>query len=517
MLVFYSMKIIVLDDEKRVCDLVCALVLWDELNLELAGTANDGAKGLQLIKEVNPDIVITDIRMPSMDGLELIEKAKDFNPNLQFIIISGYRQFDYAKKAIKFGVSDYLLKPLNQNELTESLKKMIKISEEKKRVSGNFVNREQLRQYYLKGFIESSKPTEDFQSFFNCSDKIITSIINCDGEFYEYDEKAIEVIRTKIKDVFSLYLSFSQDWELIYVSSLHCFVMFVSYTIENEKNLIINLQEGFKEVIISFANLYQNLELTFNLGESVYDSSLIIESFWKVKSTSISRIYNKNCHFNPLDNTKLKINEEILRKISTSIKNLSIDEELNNKVLNAQLLLLDGLDSTSFFLTVEALIKNLKSFYDVQLEKESKEINFNEIYFCNNKSKILKILKAQIEKGYLKIINKRKTENVKPIRDAQSFLASHYADDQLSLDYISDIVNLSSTYFSSLFKKETGIGFLEYLRELRINKSKELLVTTTLNIKEISKKVGYHDSKHFSKCFKKQLGLKPQEYRKLYG
>lgn len=152
MLVFYSMKIIVLDDEKRVCDLVCALVLQDELNLELAGTANDGAKGLQLIKEVNPDIVITDIRMPSMDGLELIEKAKDFNPNLQFIIISGYRQFDYAKKAIKFGVSDYLLKPLNQNELTES-----------------------------------SKPTDDFQSFFNCSDKIITPIINCDGEFYEYD------------------------------------------------------------------------------------------------------------------------------------------------------------------------------------------------------------------------------------------------------------------------------------------------------------------------------------------
>jgi len=110
-----------------------------------------------------------------------------------------------------------------------------------------------------------------------------------------------------------------------------------------------------------------------------------------------------------------------------------------------------------------------------------------------------------------------KNENVKPIRDAQIYLANHYADDQLSLDFLSEIVHLSPTYFSALFKKETNKGFSEYLKELRINKSKELLASTTLPIKEISEKVGYHDSRHFSKCFKKQLGLKPQDYRKLYG
>jgi two-component system response regulator YesN len=511
------MKIVVLDDEKRVCELVCALVLWDELNLELAGTANDGLEGLNLIKEVNPDIVITDIRMPSMDGLELIEKAKEFNPDLQFIIISGYRQFDYAKKAIKFGVSDYLLKPLNQIELTESLKKMIKIHDEKIKSKCDVENRDQLRQYFLRGFIESSESEDNFQTFFDPSEKIITTIINCDGEFYKYDDKAIEVIRTKIKDVFFLYLDFVSDWDLIYVPSFHCFVMFVSYKMEQEEMLLPNLQNAFKDAIVNFANLYQNLELTFNLGESVYDVSLIKESFWKVRNSSISRINNKHGRFNMPIDEKFSIDEDVLHSVFLKIRNLSIDERLNSELLNEQLLILDRLNINTFFLTVEILTTSLQKFYKSQLQDEYEGIDFERIYFSNERTQIIEILREQIEFGYSKIINKLKSENVKPIRDAQLYLSTHYAEDQLSLDYISEVVHLSPTYFSALFKKETGQGFLEYLKELRINKSKELLASTTLPIKEISEKVGYHDSRHFSKCFKKQLGLKPQDYRKLYG
>lgn len=517
MIKFYFMKIVVLDDEKRVCELVCALVLWDELNLELAGTANDGLEGLKLIKEVNPDIVITDIRMPSMDGLELIEKAKEFNNDLQFIIISGYRQFDYAKKAIKFGVSDYLLKPLNQNELTESLKKMIKIHEEKKKNKGDVVNRDQLRQYFLREFIESSESVDNFQTFFNPSEKISTSIINCDGEFYKYDDKAIEVIRTKIKDVFFLYLDFATDWDLIYVPSIHCFVMFISYTMEDEEKILVNLQKAFKDVIINFSNLYQNLELTYNLGKPVYDVSLIEESFEKVRSSSILRINNRHGRFNMPTDEKLSTDEDVLNSVFLKIRNLSIEEKLNDQLLDEQLLILDRLDVNKFFLTVETLTVSLQKFYKLQLEDEYGDMNFERIFFCNEKSQIISILRELIVYGYSKIINKLKTENVKPIRDAQQYLSTHYAEDQLSLDYISEVVHLSPTYFSALFKKETGQGFLEYLKELRINKSKELLASTTLPIKEISEKVGYHDSRHFSKCFKKQLGLKPQDYRKLYG
>lgn len=118
------MNVLVADDEERVCALICALIDWDALDLHLVGTAYDGIQALQLIKETQPDLVITDIRMPGLDGLQLISHAKELQPQLQFIIISGHKQFDYAQSAIKFGVGEYLLKPIKKAELNQTLQRM---------------------------------------------------------------------------------------------------------------------------------------------------------------------------------------------------------------------------------------------------------------------------------------------------------------------------------------------------------------------------------------------------------
>ena len=107
-------RVIIADDEPKVLLLIKNLIQWEELGLELVATANDGISALEMIEELHPDIVITDIRMPGYDGIELIEKAKALDPRIDFIIISGYRHFNYAQKAIRFGVEDYLLKPLKR-------------------------------------------------------------------------------------------------------------------------------------------------------------------------------------------------------------------------------------------------------------------------------------------------------------------------------------------------------------------------------------------------------------------
>ena len=118
------MKLVVIDDEEKVCRLICALIDWERLGIEAAGTAADGEDGLNLIRVVRPDILITDIRMPGKDGLELIAEAKSFLPHLQVIIISGYSQFDYAQAAIRYGVVNYLLKPVKKQELNTILEKI---------------------------------------------------------------------------------------------------------------------------------------------------------------------------------------------------------------------------------------------------------------------------------------------------------------------------------------------------------------------------------------------------------
>ena len=117
-------RVIIADDEPKVLLLIRNLIQWEELGLELVATANDGISALDLIEELHPDIVITDIRMPGYDGIELIEKAKALDPRIDFIIISGYRHFNYAQKAIRFGVEDYLLKPLKALEINQTLRKM---------------------------------------------------------------------------------------------------------------------------------------------------------------------------------------------------------------------------------------------------------------------------------------------------------------------------------------------------------------------------------------------------------
>ena len=114
-------KVIIADDEKRICTLITKLIDWDNLDMTLVGTANNGIETLELIKKEKPEIVITDIRMPGYDGLDMIERAKKINKDLEFIIISGYSHFEYAKKAISYGVKDYLLKPINKEELFTTL------------------------------------------------------------------------------------------------------------------------------------------------------------------------------------------------------------------------------------------------------------------------------------------------------------------------------------------------------------------------------------------------------------
>jgi two-component system response regulator YesN len=512
------MKVVVLDDEEKVCSLVCALILWDELGLELVGTAGDGLEGLELIRTKNPDILITDIRMPSLDGLELIKEAKKVNPALQVIIISGYRQFDYAKKAIKFGVSDYLLKPIKQNELIAALKKMVEIHNENKNYKNYLSNRDGLKSYYLTNYLETENNLSLFSELFKFSDYISLSIISVDGEFYNFDNKAKEAIRNKLIAAFSPYLEDINDWDLVYVEKFHSFILIASFEVIQKDDIIANLRTGFKEAVHNFSSLFSNLELYFSQGSLISDSDDILKEVKNVLALSYTRIFNKSNSFIQNSGIRLFVNETESDKFILAINSLFAKEELDEDEFNKIIEKVYHLDESQFFLTVEDIVNRLKVLFESQIDSEDfTKIPFDRLYFLNTVEDIINYLNTNLLKIYNLIMEKRMRESVKPIRDAQSIIQQNYFDNQLSLDYVSAQVHLSSTYFSALFKKELGKGFAEYLREIRIEKSTELLISTSLPIKEISKKVGYQDPRYFTKCFKTQYGIKPQDYRKLYG
>jgi two-component system response regulator YesN len=118
------MKVLIADDEEKICQLIKNLVNWEELDMDVIACVNDGIAALDIIEHDKPDLVITDIRMPGYDGLELIKRTKTISPETEFIIISGYRHFEYAQNAIRYGVKNYLLKPVKKIELNEELEKI---------------------------------------------------------------------------------------------------------------------------------------------------------------------------------------------------------------------------------------------------------------------------------------------------------------------------------------------------------------------------------------------------------
>ena len=117
-------KVVVADDEVKVCQLICNLVDWSTFDMEIVAVAHNGEEALEMVRQHEPDLLVTDIRMPGCDGLEMIARAKQLREDLDFVIISGYRHFEYAQSAIKYGVSDYLLKPIQKEELCSTLEKM---------------------------------------------------------------------------------------------------------------------------------------------------------------------------------------------------------------------------------------------------------------------------------------------------------------------------------------------------------------------------------------------------------
>ncbi len=512
------MKVLVMDDEEKVCSLVCALILWDELGLELVGTAGDGIEGLKLIEEKNPDILITDIRMPSLDGLELIERAKSLNPNLQVIIISGYRQFDYAKQAIKFGVSDYLLKPIKQNELYNALKKMVTIYEDKKNYSTYLSNRDEIRSYYLINYLQNGLNKEKIVEFYNSSLNIIMSLIKIDGEFFNYDNEAKTVIKNKLKDNFSHYLESLSNWDIIYLDKYYTFLLIIPIETVLNFDLNYNLKKAFKEVVINFYSLFPNLELTFCEGFLLSDLDSLDKEFKRLIKLSYKRIDLDSGSYISNDNKKIYCDYNKSDYFVKNILALFVEDEVNIDEINKLILVLNNLNKESFILTIIDIVDKLTISFQEQLDIDILgKISFEELFFINKKPLIVTFLKNKLISINEIFIQKRKNESSKPIKEAQNYIQLNYSDNQLSLDFVSNLVHLSSTYFSSLFKKETEKGFAEYLREVRIDKSKELLSSTSLSIKDISKKVGYQDPRHFTKCFKSQLGIKPQDYRKLYG
>lgn len=535
-------KVIIADDEDRICQLIYKLVSWETLGMSVVGIAHNGIEALDLIKTHTPDIVITDIRMPGYDGLELIGKAKEHSLSIEFIIISGYQHFDYAQKAIKYGVMDYLLKPIKKEELVTTLTKMRErylerseqLSNEEKMKLNLKNNTDKLRIGFFNEIL--SQRVKRFK-------EISIEMINEEYK-YEFLEGYFQIITIKLGGIEQPYYSnvkfleekiihiikhclqeYCYDCECFFEANL-CYCI-INYKGDNKKSIRKQCKVLLDEIILQ-KDIFENMECTIGLGvaqdniQNIGDS--LRTAIWAYEQRLVlgtNRIIEYDfASPSQLADSKLfyDFNKEM---------NLALERLDKNAVISAIRFLREGIKNRPEtngheIIQMTKEVCNLYLFFMRNNKFLVEEDNtFFEDYCmgidnCGSIHQLFHYLTTTITSSLEKVIEDKKCLDTKPIREAKSYIQENYMN-PVTLEELSNYIGFNATYFSSLFKKDTGYTFLEYLSETRMNKAKQLLKETNFSIAVICEQVGYKDIKHFTKTFAKYTGLKPNEYRKLYS
>jgi len=530
------LKVIIADDEPKVCQLILKLIDWDELNMEVVVVSHDGKTAFQEICEKRPDIVISDIRMPTYDGIELIRRTKEVLNNVNFIIVSGFSQFEYAQQAIKYGVDDYLLKPIKKAELRKALEK---IREKHRLMDFNEIEQTNLKRAFTSsakkakknliwdilnnpGSVAWGRPISEINEEYCCrfigplSAAIIRPYSNSDN----YNNDLHHMLLSKLQLLVEKRLNecCSEVITTIWDDGIVCFMDNYNRShAEIDSFLLKSIRDT-----ITLKDIFQNFAIVIGVGQAVYTIKDILLSYNSAQAAIKDRMIFPSRSIIHSDNQypiapEFTCNSAMCDMIVSHFEHLNFSgvlKEIQN--IRQSLVPINGNDAYDCYRKiVETVYYSTKNYFpDFILPDMS--------FFLNKYSFMLKLgdifdwLCSELQKDFDRYLEDKESKESKPIFSAKQYISQNYWS-ALSLETVSMAVGFNPAYFSSLFKKETGKNFLEFVTETRINAAKSILVKTDMDIADVAAHVGYTDIKYFSGLFKKITGLSPREYRRLYG
>ncbi len=521
------LKVLIADDEIHICRLIIALVNWEELDMEVIGTAKDGLEALALVQSEKPDILITDIRMPGISGLELIEKVKEVDPKIEVVIISGYAQFDYAQTAIKIGVNDYLLKPISKTDLRDTLVNIGKrckaineiATEFQKLKQDNKENLQQLHEKMINDFLEERLYEYDSLKEhykFDIVDGYLQAFYIRLNNDNEHLSSSIKLIKQNVEKIFNKEIKSLCFTAAVYTTD-NSFSGLLNYSRES-REAIRKAIRNFIDYLESQRDLYGDIVYSVGIGNVVENAKEINYSFKNAKNASWERLLEQSGRlFEHVSNNKTEINfDDYLNDFRTKMqKHIS-----NNNCEEACLLISNKehevlkIKNISGYMIFEFAESCLRVFLELSNSQDASFLY--ELEKAKNITELFEKLSSFVSNWFLNNDKKIRNENSYPIRIAKQYVLDNYSKN-ITLEEVSELVGFSVTYFSSIFKKETGEGFAKYVIGVRIEKSKEILQETRIPVAEICELVGYSDLKHFTQTFKKYTNLSPIQYRKLYS
>lgn len=540
-------KLILVDDEEEVRKGILNKIEWHKYGFQVVGEAENGIEALEIAEKCVPDVVITDIKMPFMDGLQLSEKIKAKFPTVKIVILTGFDEFEYAKKAIKLNVVEYVLKPISSKELIEVLEKV------KSNIDDEMAKKkdmDMLRDYYKKslpvlkekflGSLITRRVSMD-----EIADKCRTYGINLEGygfaaalldmafndaagsdgdgandnNGFKADEK--ELTRLAVLNITGEII----DKYKTAIAFLHNDYIVIIFRAQSDcKDDFINSMLSILDEIRQSILVYYNLTVTIGVGTYCTSIGDIAYSYDNaVSALDYSLILGKNRviyieDVEPKRISRVVFDELKERSLISCIKVGSVDE-IKDTVDSLFKELMDtpaSINDCQIYL-LSILTAILKMAKDLNVDTGSvfmlKDNLFVELY----KLRDLDEAKKWILGICIKVrgcVSKERQDSCRQIAEkAAQYVKDNYSDCEITIERVCKHLHISPAYFSTIFKREMKTTFLNYLINVRMEAARELLRTTNLKTLEIAKMVGYSEPNYFSYCFKKNFKISPTEYR----
>lgn len=529
------LKVLIVDDEKPAREIISQLISWEELGYYICAQAKNGKEAYEKYLQFRPDLIITDIQMPVMNGLEFIRKIRENDLEQRIVILSCYEEFSYAKEAIKMNVVDYLIKDVLKKEDLYQLLFNIK--------QKNFISKQNTIETVNSDVIKIRKTDDKFKNF------ILNLIENRPSDYYFVmeEDKTYQLLLISIDEynnnheknnttrkeyaknkVFQTLGNFNNINDINNIETFAYigdgkFVVLTKMQKSNSEKLFMEESGDIANKIReNYQNIDNSLTITIVIGKAIYKKEDIKKRYKEAEETLNYRFFigkGKNL-FNNISVSKItKVTESMIKQsvkdIEREIENSDfgilkdIVEELYNKRLK-------GFMQYNYLKEINGKLILIISNYCNQYEIDYSKV-FNKSYIpledVNNFDTVEEMNKC-FNDYFKSLINIKNEKNrySRHISDTIQYINENFFR-KITLEEVSEVLNLHKVYVSRLFKEETGMTITSYILKVRMDKAMELIENTNMKFYEIGEKVGYNNSQRFFVAFKKHIGETPKKYR----
>lgn len=535
------LKVFLAEDESIVREGLKNNIPWQEYGYQFTGEASDGEMALPMIRKIRPDVLITDIKMPFMDGLALSQIVTQEIPEIKIVIISGYDEFEYAQQAIRVGVEQYLLKPITKSTLRKVLleiREKIETEQEQKNYLETFQNEmKEYERYARRSFLEkvfggvfsvqqiyeeAAKISLDLNG--PCYNLVLLNlqVKRQNPEHTMQEPEGMEQVREAL---FRYFMRFPEY--LIFQWNISLYGVLMKGESDQMERLRTQCVQTIETICLQEA---ASMEWYAAVGEPVERLSLLPECYAKVNHILAHRFFSPQRHiltekdaeellpgkdlksFASVDSAK--VNPDIIYGFLREGKQSEIKDFADGYLAGVK----DALESRLFhdylLLNIRFTIINYVEMLGVSQQDFLPEDDDAKVREASGSSGSIDVYMQDLLERALALRDRESENQGKHVlKKGLKYIEENFIEESLSLNSVAGAIGVSGNYFSSIFSQEMQMTFIEYVTKKRMEKAKKLLVQTNLHSSEIAGEVGYKDPHYFSFVFKKTVGCTPREYR----